>query len=133
MSVLYDYNEWINFTKSELVCSETGKENPNIKDFKQLMDKIQELRAWYGKPMTVTSGYRSEEHSIEAAKVLKKGKGGMHTVAAIDIRVPPEDVHKVLKKAFEMGFTGIGVNCKGKHKNRFIHLDLRLIPWVWSY
>lgn len=133
MTDIYDYNDWPNFSKKELQCQQTGKENPNVCEFIVLMDLVQALRSWYGKPMTVTSGYRSEEHNIEAAKILKTGKGGMHTIAAIDLQVPPEDVHKVLKKAFELGFTGIGVNCKGNHAQRFIHLDLREVPWVWSY
>lgn len=126
-----DYSRWSNFTKKELQCRHTGADCPNEAEFTRLMDKMQELRDWYGLPIAVTSGYRSPWHPIEQRKVAKGGKPGMHTKAAVDFMVRQEDVHKVLAKCFELGFTGIGVNMKGNH--RFIHVDLRKIPAVWSY
>ncbi len=126
----YDYNNWPHFSKSKLVCQETRKENPNVEAFTQLMDDIEALRTWYGKPMYVTSAYRSPEHSIEA----RKSTPGQHTRAAIDFRVPTEDCHKIVAEAFRMGFTGIGINLTGDHATRFIHLDERLTaPRLWSY
>ena len=121
-----------NFTEDELSCSHCGEPNPNPL-FSVLMDKVQELRDWYGKPMTTTSGYRCENHPIEKRKIDNGKKAGQHTIASIDFQVPPEDCHKVVKKAFEMGFTGVGINLKGPSKNRFIHLDIRNTPALWSY
>lgn len=122
-----DYSRWPNFTLKELQCQHTGLDNPNEVLFTTLMDKVQNLRDWYGYPITVTSGYRSPLHPIES----KKSKPGQHTIAAIDFIVAREDVHKVIAKCFEIGFTGIGINMKGE--NRFIHVDLRKVPAVWSY
>lgn len=95
------------------------------------MDKVQELRSLYGKPMRVTSGYRSPEHPIEAKKTV----GGQHTIAAIDLQVPVEDYYEVAMLAFQLGFSGIGFNCKGRQFSRFIHLDLRPMKEkrIWSY
>jgi uncharacterized protein YcbK (DUF882 family) len=131
---MLDYNRWPNFTKTELQCTFSGADNPNDVAFTRLMDMVQLLRNWYGKPMDVTSGYRSPRHPIEARKIAKGGKAGMHSFAGVDFNIPTEDVHKVLAKCFEMGFTGIGVNMKGK-SGRFIHVDLRHpdTAAVWSY
>ena len=127
---LYDYSVWPDFTKEELVCQHTGEENPNVEAFTQLIDGLQELRDWYGKPIIVTSAYRSPKHPIEA----RKTNPGQHSIAAVDIQVPTEDCHKIVAKAFEMGYTGIGINLKGSKKSRFIHLDeRRTAPRVWSY
>jgi hypothetical protein len=38
---------------------------------------------------------------------------------------------RFLRLALELGFTGIGVQQKGT--GRFIHLDLRAVPAIWSY
>ena len=127
--IKYDYNRWKNFTKRELICRFSGKENPNVAKFSALMDRVQELRDWYGKPLKVTSAYRHPTHPRESCKDYP----GPHTIAAIDIQVPVEDCYKVLDKVFEMGFTGIGINLAGDHKSRFIHLDQRREPRVWSY
>lgn len=124
------YDRWPNFTRAELDCQETGQSNPNVVAFCLLMDRVQQLRTIIGIPFGVTSGYRSPQHSLEAAKA----KPGYHTIAAVDFHVPTAYVHVVLKEALRLGFTGIGVNLKGARKNRFIHLDMReLYPVVWSY
>lgn len=127
---LYNYDRWDNFTKEELICSHTGLENPNVGIFVSLMDDVQEIRSYVGVPFEVTSAYRHPTHPEEASR----GKQGQHTKAAIDIRVPIEYCHIVLEKAFELGFTGIGVNLTGDLNQRFIHLDKRSSkPRVWSY
>ena len=127
---MYDYNRWHHFSKSELICQHTGEENPNVERFTQLMDGIEALRCWYGKPMYVSSAYRSPTHPIEA----RKSKPGQHTLAAIDFRVPTEDCYKIVARAFELGYTGVGINLTGDRNTRFIHLDERTSPArVWSY
>lgn len=127
---MYDYDRWPNFTKEELVCQHTGEENPNVEEFTQLMDGIQEIRDWYDKPMYVNSAYRSPTHPIE----VDKSKPGYHSIAAIDFRVPTEDCHKIVKQAFALGYTGIGINLTGDSGSRFIHLDeRRAAPRLWSY
>lgn len=116
-----------NFSDNELKCQHCGALNPHGA-FTTFMERIQKLREAYGKPLRVTSGYRCPNHPIEA----KKSKGGWHTRAAIDLGVTGADAYEVLKLAFSMGFTGIGVSQR-KGVPRFIHLDDRPNPTVWSY
>lgn len=131
---LYDYDRWPNFTWLDLACKHTGKENPNIAEFTLLMDKVQSLRVWAGVPFYVNSGYRHPTHPIESRKVAKGKPAGMHAFAAIDFRVSTKDCHRILGRAFEVGFTGIGVNLTGSSESRFIHLDMRNTgSRVWSY
>lgn len=130
MSIATDWGLYPNFSKREFDCSQTG-ENQMRADFMAL---LQELRTAYGKPMTVSSGYRSPRHSIEA----KKASPGVHASGyACDIAVQGGDAYRVLKLALELGFTGVGVQQKGG--GRFLHLDThpssgRIVrPMVWSY
>ena len=114
------------FSNKELACRHCGALNESP-EFQTFMDKVQVLRDAYGKPLKVTSAYRCPKHPIESLKV----KPGQHSVGAIDLAVRDEDAYDVLKLAFDIGFTGIGVNQKGD--NRFIHIDLRKDRRVWSY
>ena len=100
-----------------------------------MMDRLQALRDNYGFPLTITSGYRSSRHSIEAAKAAP----GTHAKGrAADIACAGVDAFEILTEALVVGFTGIGVQQKGEH--RFLHLDdLKLgehtvpRPTIWSY
>jgi zinc D-Ala-D-Ala carboxypeptidase len=124
-----DWSKYPNFSEQEFACSETGECNMSA----SFMAKLQELRDVYGQPMTVTSGYRSPKHSIEASKPT--GKLSVHTRGcAVDIACNGQQAHELLKLAFAMGFTGIGVKQKGSA--RFVHLDTfggAPRPNVWSY
>lgn len=95
------------------------------------MDRLQRLRTAYNRPMRITSGYRCALHPIE----IKKEVPGAHTSGcAADIAVDGNDAYELLRLAFQMGFTGIGVQQKGS--GRFIHLDVLKNPPrpnVWSY
>jgi uncharacterized protein YcbK (DUF882 family) len=81
--------------------------------------------------MRITSGFRCAQHPIEAKKI----KPGAHSSGcACDVGVEGQDAYQLLKLAFELGFTGIGVQQKGS--SRFIHLDTLEQPPrpnVWSY
>lgn len=97
--------------------------------------RIDELRERCDFPITLTSGYRCPAYN---AKVSTTGEDGPHTTGeATDLGVSRYQAYKVLSVAIAMGFTGIGVQQKGK--GRFIHLDdLREPehaprPTVWSY
>ena len=122
-----------NFAEHELVCSCCGRPNLNP-EFEELMKDVQKLREWYGKPMIITSAYRCVDHPIEAKKIAAGRSAGEHNRSAVDFQVPVEDCHKIVKKAFEMGFTGIGINLTGSYSQRFIHLDKRTTgERIWSY
>ena len=116
-----DWSKYPSFSKDEFDCRETG-ENQMQSAF---MDKLQELRNRYGKPMVITSGYRSPKHSIEARKI----KPGTHAQGiAADIVIKPQDRYRFVKLAFELGFAGIGVDAN------FVHLDARKNNFaIWNY
>jgi len=125
---MINWGQYPNFTAKEMACQHCGADG--IKP--ELMDKLQELRIRYGKPMRITSAYRCPKHPIEAPKTVP----GAHALGlAADVGVQGAEAYEVLKLAFELGFTGIGVQQKGS--GRFIHLDVRNgelpTPTVWSY
>ena len=125
---MIDWGKYPNFTAKELACQHCGADG--IKT--ELMDKLQALRTAYGKPMRITSGYRCPKHPVEA----KKSVPGAHALGlAADVGVDGAEAYRILALAFELGFTGIGVQQKGT--GRFIHLDVRdgqlPGPTVWSY
>ena len=114
-------DQWSNFSYEELACQHTGTMNLS-EDF---LIALQELRDAYGKAMTITSGYRSPEHPIEA----KKSSPGYHsTLGAVDVAVSGEDAVQLLTVALNLGWTGIGINVPS-----FIHLDRRSDKTIWKY
>ena len=110
------------FTRQEFDCQETG-ENEMQDKFIHALDV---LRHECGFPFTITSGYRSPQHSIEA----KKSKPGTHAQGiAADIAVADgSQRYLVVKHAMALGFSGVAA-AKG-----FVHVDTRLgVPVVWVY
>lgn len=101
------------------------------------MALLQRLRDVYG-PISITSGYRCPAHN---ASVSSTGLTGPHTTGkAVDARVSGHNAHRLLKLALAAGFSGVGINQKGAHGSRFIHLDTLQDgeggaprPTVWSY
>lgn len=119
------WGKYPNFRKEEFNCKCGCGENRMRPEF---MDRLQALRSAYGKPMIITSGYRCAKHPVEAAKVMP----GMHSTGlAADIGVSGSEAVQVLRLAFDAGFRGVGVQQKGN--GRFLHVDLRENPTVWSY
>lgn len=120
------------FTKHELECKcGCGKEDMS----EEFMLKLNALRAAYGKPMYLSSGYRCTSYDDS---VSKKGRGAHTTGRAVDVLVYGKDAYNLLSLALFMGFTGIGVSQNGAHNTRFIHLDDLGMnygnrPWAWSY
>lgn len=117
-----------NFKREEMACKHCGAEGVRP----ELMEKLQELRNLYGKPMSITSAYRCPQHPVEKSKAAP----GAHALGlAADVGVQGAEAHKILSLAFQLGFTGIGVQQKGS--GRFIHLDVAKTelprPTVWSY
>jgi len=124
-----NWDRWPNFTEAEFRC----KGNGECRMDEDFLDRLQYLRNRFGRPMPVTSGYRSPEYN---AKVSTTGTAGPHTTGkAADIRVSGKDAYDLIKLAIEAGFRGIGISQKGAHASRFIHLDMVDAgrPTVWSY
>ena len=110
------------FKIEEFNCNYSG----NNKMDERFLEKLDALRHECDFPFYITSGYRSPNHPAEA----RKEKPGTHSQGiAADIFI--SDVEKrylIVKKAIEMGFTGIGV------AKSFIHVDTRDdSPRIWTY
>jgi len=129
-------SRWPNFKFSEMACRETGE---CVLD-SIFMDKVQRLRDVVG-PLSVSSGYRSPEHSLEQAKLGRGKPLGTHTFGrAIDLNECLEVAFVIVARAEEAGFTGIGIKQHGPVDDRFIHLDdmggsefAGFRPTIWSY
>lgn len=105
----------------EFRCSHTGKCEMD-KDF---LDLLYALRLELDEPLIITSGYRDETHPAEA----KKSSPGFHTKGmAVDIACWSDKAWRIVRIAFKLGFTGIGVSQRPGSNVRFIHLDTRKSP-----
>ena len=100
------------------------------------MRDLDRLRAVVGFPLAVSSGYRCPAYN---ARLSSTGAAGPHTTGkAVDVPLVGSKALKLVETAASLGFTGIGINQRGPHNKRFIHLD-KLTPqegprpWIWSY
>lgn len=118
---MVDWSKYPDFKKEEFDCQETGENDMQPR----FLEMLQSLRNKYGKPMVITSGYRSPDHSIER----RKDEPGTHAHGiAADIYCTGPDKYRMVKLAFEMGFSGVGVD------SRFVHLDVsKERKAVWGY
>ena len=122
---------WPHFSAKELACKGDG----SIRMDTIFLDILELVRARYGRPMIVTSGYRSPAYNM---KVSTTGPEGPHTTGqAVDIAVRGQDALDLLGVALSLGLSGIGVKQHGP--SRFIHLDnlgattTRPRPTIWTY
>tara|TARA_X000001382_G_C3166133_1_gene177919 strand:- start:402 stop:794 length:393 start_codon:yes stop_codon:yes gene_type:complete len=130
--MMVDWSKSKYFLKEEFDCQATG-ENKMQESF---ILQINQLRSIYGKPMLISSGFRSKKHPIEAKK---KSGGGMHTTGlASDVLIHGKEAYILLNLIIQMKvWTGIGFNQKGAFEQRFIHIDMgtdeNRRPTIWSY
>jgi hypothetical protein len=95
-----------------MACKGTGKLMIN----EEAMDKLQALRTSLGRPMLITSAYRSEEHNAKVGGA----KGSLHMEArAFDIRMDNFDPAEFEAAARKAGFSGFGYYAK----QGFMHID----------
>lgn len=123
---------WRWFKLEDFSCHHCGKNLINL----SFVDKLDELREEVGFALPVNSGYRCPAYNVIVSP--RTGLTGPHTTGhAADLRIDRGKAYIVLKKALEMGFTGIGVAQKGN--SRYIHLDDlpgatgQPRPTLWSY
>ena len=120
------------FSEKELKCKCGQCDYPGMDaDF---MEKLEMLRNTVNKPLPLSSAYRCPDHNDS---VSSTGRTGPHTTRkAVDIRCSGNLSHAVLAEAGIQGFSGLGIQQKGAHGGRYIHIDTLsegLRPWVWSY
>lgn len=106
-------------------------ENPAAMD-QDLINKLDELRTKFGRPIKINSSYRSCSHNAEVSGVSDSQHLTGH---AVDVAVEPGSyIYDLVGKAVMVGFTGIGVNKKTGEEG-FVHLDNR--PYIdramWTY
>ena len=127
------------FSRDELKCS-FAPDAPVLMDA-FFMEKLEELREEWGRPMRLSSAFRTEDHPRERTKPLKYDhlgnplpKGGMHARGrACDVLIAGSDAVEFLRLALKY-FSGVGLSQKDKNwSNRFIHLDDRTNPAIWTY
>lgn len=98
------------------------------------MDRLEQLRLWYGRSMIVGSGFRCVEYN----NVIGGKSGGAHIVGkAVDVLIHSRNAWELVRLALQLGFPGIGIHQKGDWNSRYIHLDWlqtdTLRPRIWSY
>lgn len=81
-----------------------------------LIELLQKLRDKLGKPITVTSGYRTPEYN----RKIGGSPNSQHLLGkAADIKVAGVSPREVAQLAIKIGFRGIGVY------KTFVHVDVR--------
>lgn len=104
------------------------------------LDRFELLRIRMGRPLPINSGYRTPEHNLAVAST---GERGPHTTGqAFDIQIYGFEWIRLVSIAYELGFTGFGINQAATvpERSRFIHLDDlesddrgRVRPAQWWY
>ena len=125
---------WPDFKPEEFACHGSGK----LFIVPEALDKLQNLRTKFGKPLKLNSAYRDPAYNCQVAHT---GESGPHTTGrAFDISIEGLDAFEILPLLLECGFTGIGVQQKGPPAGRYIHIDdltsdegFDTRPWLWSY
>ena len=125
-----DHSE--HFSRNELKCKFTGECSMSS----SFLTKLETLRTHYGKPIRLTSAFRSKDHPVEKAK-WKDGKPkstGYHSLGrAVDIACWNADGARLLEIGIQMNlFGGYGFSFTGSQ--RFLHVDDREDGlMIWSY
>ena len=119
-------DEFKYFKIEEFDCQETGENEMDV----SFIHRLDQLRENCGFPFSITSGFRSKEHSIEK----RKAKPGTHAkgIAADIYHSDGVKMRTIVEEALEMGFTGVGIH------HLFIHVDDRVLqplekPRMWCY
>lgn len=102
-----------NFRLKEFMCKE-GKQEVLIAD--GLVEKLQALRDYLNKPITIVSAYRSPVYN---RKINGSSKSQHIHGRAVDIKVSGISTEEVAKAAIKLGFKGIGIY------DTFTHVDIR--------
>lgn len=103
---------WTSFSPREVACKGTGQ---LIVD-EDAMNRLQALRDALGKPLLLTSAYRSPQHNraVGGAKASKHMEG-----IAFDVRMENHDPHRFEAAARAAGFSGFGYY----PRSGFMHID----------
>lgn len=103
---------WPNFSPRELACKGTG----SVLIDEDALDKLQALRTALGRPIVITSAYRSPEHNRKVGGAPRS----LHMIGtAFDVRMDNHEPWSFEQAAKRAGFTGFGFY----PKRGFMHID----------
>jgi len=118
------------FSDKELSCKHCGE----FKFNKNTRSRLNKLREQCGEPIIINSGYRCEEYNKQQGYTQTHATG-----QAVDIKCTHALAVKIIRVAYTLGFSGVGIKQKGNINSRYIHLDdlekakARPRPHIWSY
>lgn len=116
---------WKNFSPEEIACrccGELWKSASMPTYFIHAMNKLQELRDAWGKPIHITSGHRCTKHNAEVGGA----KQSQHLTIAFDCACPKEEQEAFVSLALKVGFHV----ARPYPDNGFVHLDMGR-PRTW--
>lgn len=125
---------WPNFTPGEMADSRSGQ----LLLVPAYMDWLQLVRKHYGRPMIISSGFRTPEHqqTLPGHRTSGSHVHGM----AVDVRVYGSHALELVKMACENDVMGLGIHQDDENvRSRYIHLDMwdkgpeGVRPNIWSY
>ena len=103
---------WPNFSPAEIACKGTGKLMVNA----DALDRLQALRDALGRPVILTSAYRSPEHNRRVGGAASS----LHMQGtAFDMRMDNQEPVAFEQAARRAGFTGFGFY----PRSGFMHID----------
>lgn len=102
-----------------------------LAEFGTFMRRLVALREDCGFPFPINSGWRCQNHPIEAARVEQGKPLGPHYWGAADIRASFERAYPLMATAMQRGM-GVGAVQHGPIGNRFVHVDNQGMR-VWTY
>lgn len=110
-----------NFTSLEFDCHGNGCCSSTKVDSK-LVDYLQQIRNYFGKAVSINSGYRCPKHN---ANVGGASRSNHMDGEAADIRVEGKTPIEIARVAEKLGILGIGVYSWG------VHIDTRTTKYFW--
>ena len=122
-----------NFSKEEFDCNDGSEMNIAIyHNMVKVANQLQILRNYIGKPITINSGYRSEEYNASIKGSSKKSQHVMGRAADIVVKgMSPLAVHTTIELLIEKGDMlqgGLGLY----EKKGFVHYDIRGTKARWD-
>ena len=122
-----------NFSKSEFDCSDGSEMNIAIyHNMVKVANQLQILRNYIGKPITINSGYRSQEYNASIKGSSKKSQHVMGRAADIVVKgMTPVEVTEVIERLISNGDMlqgGLGLY----EKKGFVHYDIRGTKVRWN-
>tara|TARA_R110002153_G_scaffold95299_1_gene229077 strand:+ start:753 stop:1133 length:381 start_codon:yes stop_codon:yes gene_type:complete len=122
-----------NFDKKEFDCKDGSEMNIAVyHNMVKVANQLQILRNYIGKPITINSGYRSEEYNASIKGSSKKSQHVMGRAADIVVKgMSPLAVHTTIELLIDKGHMlqgGLGLY---EDKN-FVHYDIRGVKVRWN-